>query len=160
MKDGTNFAFSFISAAQTFPVMQELSFLPEWVALWAPPLAHALVSGSASGRKQVAALCIPLLVTIVGGATNRSDAATAFALLLDEVQMHQNRGCSAGENIQPYAWKTETIFDQILWAKLEVAIASVAHFIFILSARRSYFRILLMADFAIQRLQRRHGCKR
>lgn len=96
---------------------------PAWVALWAPYLAHALVSGSASGRKQVASLCIPLLVTIVGGTTHRLDAANAFALLLDEVQMHQNQGCGVGVNIESYAGETESLFDQILWAKLEVNLA-------------------------------------
>lgn len=93
---------------------------PAWVALWAPHLARALVSGSTSGRKQVASLCIPLLVTIVGGTTRRLDAANAFALLLDEVQMHQKWGCGVRENIESYAGETETLFDQILWAKLEV----------------------------------------
>jgi hypothetical protein len=100
-----------------------VSLLPAWVALWAPHLARALVSGSASGRKQVAALCIPLLVTIVGGTTRRIDAANAFALLLDEVQMHQNGGCVVGENNESYAGETETLFDQMLRAKLEVTLA-------------------------------------
>lgn len=118
------------------------------------------MSGSPSGRKQVATLCIPLLVTIVGGTTHRLDAANAFALLLDEVQMHQNRDCSAGENIQPFAGKIETLFDQILWAKLEVTLASVVHFIFIPSAGCSYFRALLTADFAIHRLRSRLRCRK
>ena len=150
MEDGTDFASFFITTAQAFRALQEPSFLPEWVQVWAPHLAHALVSGSTSGRKQVAALCIPLLVTIVGGTTHRLDAAFAFTLLLDEVQMHQNRCCSAGGNIQPNAWKTETIFDQILWAKLEVILANVVQFIFFVSAPHSFvlssWRILRFKD--------------
>ena len=112
--------FDFAFAAQAEPASEKLPFLPEWVALWAPHFALTLVMGSSSGRKKVAALCIPLLVKISGGPTHRVDAAYAFSFLLDEVELRRTRLIRIGEKFDSYAGETETLFDRVLWAKLEV----------------------------------------
>ena len=107
------------------PPSREMPFLTEWVALWAPHLALALVTGSTSVRKQIAARCIPLLVRIVGGTTRRYDATFAFAFLLNEVQAICTRPCAIGEYFDSYAPETETLSDRALWATFEVSIDSV-----------------------------------
>lgn len=101
---------------------EELPFLPEWVALWAPQLAFALTSGSASERKHVSTRCIPLLIQIVGGPTRRHDATYAYSFLLEEVRSQRDN--VIGKQVESYAGDTETLSDRILWATYEVSIDS------------------------------------
>lgn len=102
---------------------RELPFLPTWVALWAPPLARALISGgSASERKNISSRSIPLLITIVGGQACRDDASYAFCFLLDEVRAQRGHSSATQEQVESYASETETHSDRILWATFEVSI--------------------------------------
>lgn len=97
-----------------------MPFLGDWVALWAPHLALALVSVSKSERKHISAHCIPLLIKFVGGTTRRDDAPFAFSFLLEEVQSQRDRECSTGEYVGLQGGYSETTADRILWATLEV----------------------------------------
>jgi hypothetical protein len=101
---------------------EELPFLSAWAALWAPPLAHALVSGSINGRKQISSRSIPLLIKIVGGQTRRHDASHAFSFLLDEIHAQRYHKFDIKEQVESYAAESEKQLDRILWAKLEASI--------------------------------------
>lgn len=99
----------------------ESDLFPEWIAQGAPHIARALLSSSSSRQKQVAAFCIPLMVTMVGGSTHRTEASYAFAALLNELQVqYKLLSISGVEHFESYASNYETSSDRFLWAKLEV----------------------------------------
>jgi hypothetical protein len=100
---------------------EELPFLPEWVALWCPRLALALVSGSESKREHISTRCIPLLIDIVGGVSCRHDAAYAFSYLLEEVRSQLDFPRAIGEQLESYAGDTDTLSDRVLWATFQVS---------------------------------------
>lgn len=103
------------------PSEQELPFLPEWVALWCPRLALALVSGSESERKHISTRCIPLLTDIVGGVSCRHDATYAFSYLLEEVRSQLDSPRAIDEQLESYAGDTDTLSDRVLWATFQVS---------------------------------------
>jgi hypothetical protein len=110
-----------LSALSAIGRSSELPFLPEWVALWCPPLALALVSGSESERKHVSTRCIPLLIDIVGGVSCRHDATYAFSSLLEEVRSQLDSPRAIGEQLESYAGDTDTLSDRVLWATFQVS---------------------------------------
>lgn len=105
------------------PLELELPFHTDWVDLWCPHLAHAIVSGSANRRKHISTRCLPLLVDIVGGSARRQDATYAFSFLLEEVRLQRDQLCRIGEQVESYAGETESLSDRLLWASLEVSMA-------------------------------------
>lgn len=133
------------NADQKDRAVLDLSFTPEWVALWAPQLSLALVSGPLNGRKQVAALCIPLIVNAVGGPASRFDASIAFSILLDEVQLLVDTE-NAGESLESYAGETETFSDRVLWAKFEVIRYRLARLQHVMSLTFSFSILSICSD--------------
>ena len=126
------------------PGEQELPFLPAWAAIWAPPLANALVSGSVSERKHISSRLIPLLITIVGEQRRRHAASHAFCFLLDQIEAQREHKFDTREKVESYASESETRSDKILWAKLEVSsVMYIVLLFFVLLLIILYLLILL-----------------
>jgi hypothetical protein len=90
------------------PQEETVLLLDSWLNVWAPPLATALLASDLSFRTQIAAFCLPLLATFVGGKGNRINASHAFAFLLDKLIVQG----------QKYNRQDD---ESLLWAKFEVS---------------------------------------
>jgi hypothetical protein len=100
-----------VQVVATHDVKRHAIFL-EWLDIWIPSLAQALVCLEASRRKQVASFCLRRIRIAVGG--HRSDAATAFVILLRQVR------ALSEEQLQLSLTERETTSDRILWAECEI----------------------------------------
>lgn len=96
----------------------ESKVLDEWMGLWIPSLAHALVVMEASRRKQVAAFCLVRIKVTVADSKNK--AAKVFRTLIKQINTLR-----LDSNVikLPLA-EQETLEDRILWAECECAIAA------------------------------------
>lgn len=95
-----------------------IALLPEWLAIWAPSLAQALLSVEMNRRKQVAAFCLPRIVTMVGGSVCRSEAARAFEVILREIDKLSS---DESRRVKLPSPEREIFADRVVWAVCEVA---------------------------------------
>lgn len=84
-------------------VNESINLLPQWMDIWIPSFVTAILSGRESRRSHISSYCLPLIVTMVGGADRKLDACHCFAALITEINRR-------GES-----------FDRTVWAKLEVS---------------------------------------
>lgn len=105
--------------AKVEPIKSQL--LPDWIELWAPHFARGLLSKTHVRRKQISAFCIPLLMTIVGGSSRRTDASFALSSLFAQLQKEYENQKVAGAVMPVVSHDAETFDDIFLWAKLEIA---------------------------------------
>ena len=81
----------------------------KWADMWIPSLGQALLSMERSRRKQVAAFCLPRIVSIIFGMKLRCEAAKAYALIFEEIE----------SQTQVYHSNTDDDFgDRALWAQI------------------------------------------
>ena len=84
------------------PNEDKSQLMPEWIDIWADPIACSLVDEKS--RARVAAFCLPMISTMVGGVTRRLETSHAFSAILHKLNIFTQR---VGN-------------EKILWAKLEV----------------------------------------
>lgn len=86
-------------------IVAQPQLLPDWIELWADPVARAMLSPVHRRRTRVADFCLPMLETMSGGPTRRIEMSYCFAAILEKLNSYSGPGFDA---------------DRVLWAKLEV----------------------------------------
>jgi hypothetical protein len=92
--------------------------LPDWIQIWAPCLAHELLTSEITRRNQIASFCLPLIIPIVGGPVRQVEASHAFAVLLEELQTQYSM-CTITHQSESHTF-SGSFATSLLWAKLEV----------------------------------------
>ena len=86
-------------------IVAQSQLLPDWIELWADPVARSMLSPVHRRRTRVADFCLPMLETMSGGPTRRIEMSYCFAAILEKLNSYSGPGFDA---------------DRVLWAKLEV----------------------------------------
>ncbi len=86
------------------PVNETVNLLQQWMNVWVPSFASAMLDTGATRRNHISSYCLPLIVVMVGGPARKIDACHSYAALLTEINNREESN------------------DCVLWAKLEVSI--------------------------------------